>query len=177
MKDKDKVASLKSESELHLRKAEVFLKKCSSSKKEDENVNENKLSICFDFQKNLPLPVTHVTDEYYLKELWLHNFGIHNLKENSATMYLFTENYAHKGPNEVITALDDYFLYHKIPDQTHLEILSDNGFSQNKNRFIFTYFDQLSAKGLFKTISVNYPIRGHSMMSTDRDFALIERQN
>ncbi|CAG5015489.1 unnamed protein product [Parnassius apollo] len=176
MKDKDKVASLKLERELHLRKAEVFLKKCSSSEKEDKNVNKNKLSICFDIQKNLPLPVTNVTDEYYLRQLWLHNFGIHNLKENSATTYLFTENYAHKGPNEVITALDDYFLHHKIPDQTHLEIFCYNCFSQNKNRFIFTYFYQLCAKGLFETISVNYPIRGHSMMPIDRDFALIKRQ-
>lgn len=137
MKDKDKVASLKSARELHLRKAEVFLKKYSSSEKEDKNMNKNKLSICFDFQKNLPLPVSNVTDEYYLRQLWLHNFGIHNLKENSATMYLFTENYAHKGPNEVITALDDYFLNHKIQDQTHLEIFCDNCFSQNKNRLIF----------------------------------------
>ncbi|CAG4998263.1 unnamed protein product [Parnassius apollo] len=52
MKEKDKVASLKSERELHLRKAKVFLKKCSSVK-EDKNVNKNKLSICFDFQKNI----------------------------------------------------------------------------------------------------------------------------
>ncbi|CAG5026675.1 unnamed protein product [Parnassius apollo] len=37
MKDKDKVSSLKSERELHLRKGEVFLKKCSSSEKEDKN--------------------------------------------------------------------------------------------------------------------------------------------
>lgn len=58
--------------ELHLRKSEVFLKRISTTEKEQ---NETKLSICMDFQKNLPLPVTNVSDEYYLRQLYLHNFG------------------------------------------------------------------------------------------------------
>lgn len=172
-KDREQVKRLKLQHEIHLRKAEVFVKGCSNAEK---NEDDTKLSICFDYQKNLPLPVTNVADEYYLRQLWLHNFGIHNLKEKTATMYMYTENYAKKGLNEVLTSLNDYITNNAKPNHKHLEIFCDNCFSQNKNKFLFTFLDQLCAMGKFERISIFYPIPGHSMMPIDRDFALIERQ-
>ena len=172
-KDTTKVKQLKSAHDLHLRKAEVFLKSLSKVEKEKPS---NILSLCFDFQKNLPLPVTNIGDEYYLRQLWFHNFGVHDLCKNTATMFLFTENYAHKGPNEVLTALDYYITKEKTPNQHQLDLYCDNAFSQNKNRYVFTYLDQLCAKGIFEKITVSYPVPGHSMMPIDRDFALIERK-
>ncbi|XP_072941532.1 uncharacterized protein [Epargyreus clarus] len=88
-KDMKHVNSLKMEKELHLRKAEVFLKTITKTEADKKN---DKLSLCFDYQKNLPLPVTNVSIEYYSRQLWLHNFGIHNLSDNIASMYLYTEN-------------------------------------------------------------------------------------
>lgn len=169
-KDENKIKGLKTEKELHLRKAEVFfdkIKRCA-------NNDQHTLAVCFDYQKNLPLPVTNVQDEYYRRQLWLYNFGVHNIKENTACMYLYTENYAKKGPNEVISALDDYIKQNKRPEQTHFKIFADNCFSQNKNKYIFGYLDQLCCKRIFETIVVTYPIPGHSMMPVDRDFGLVE---
>lgn len=83
-------------------------------------------------------------------------------------MFLFTENLATKGPNEVITALDYYIKKYKTDEQVDLSIFCDNCFSQNKNRFLFTYLDSLCASRLFRTIVVYYPIPGHSMMPIDR---------
>lgn len=120
--------------------------------------------------------MTNITDEYYLRQLWLHNFGVHNLSQNTAAMFLLTENYAHKGPNEVITALEYYVTKEKTLNQNQLDLYCDNCYSQNKNRYIFTFLDQLCARGIFEKITVSYPIPGHSMMPIDRDFALIERK-
>lgn len=91
-------------------------------------------------------------------------------------MYLYTEQYALKGPNEVISALNDYIENNKSPTHTELEIYCDNCYSQNKNRYLFAFLDQLCATGVFQKVSVYYPVPGHSMMPIDRDFALIERK-
>lgn len=172
-KDDHKVQQLKSEKELHLTNAQEFFDKLKAS---ETNTDDHVLSLCFDYQKNLPLPVTNVQDEYYRRQLWLHNFGIHNIKEGTATMYLYTENYAHKGPNEVITALDDYLKHNKKPEHTMLNIFCDNCYSQNKNRYLFAYLDQLCSSSVFENVTIIYPIPGHSMMPIDRDFAQIERK-
>lgn len=86
-------------------------------KDKKENFSENELVLCLDFQKNLPLPVTNIGDEYYKRQLWLHNFGINNVVTNQATMFLFTENFATKGPNEVITALNFYIQKNKTKEK------------------------------------------------------------
>ncbi|CAG4953463.1 unnamed protein product [Parnassius apollo] len=164
---------LQKEKELHLRKAEIFLERLTNTEKEKD---ATKLALCIDFQKNLPLPVTNVGDEYYLRQLWMHNFGIQSLNDNTATMYLYTENYALKGPNEVISALSDFIDTNKKPTQIKLEIYCDNCYGQNKNKYVFAFLDNLCALGKFETASIYFPIPGHSMMPIDRDFALIERK-
>ncbi|KAJ2950010.1 hypothetical protein O0L34_g11347 [Tuta absoluta] len=139
----EELERLKGERELHHKKAETFFNKLTEASKDTD---DHTLAICFDYQKNLPLPVTNAQDEFYRRQLWLHNFGVHNIKEGTATMYLYTENYALKGPNEVITALEDYIECNKKPEHTHLKIFCDNCFSQNKNRYLYAFLDQLCSQ-------------------------------
>nr|CAI5831974.1 unnamed protein product [Callosobruchus analis] len=141
-----------------------------------KSADPSEMIICFDFEKNLPLSVTNAQDEYYVSQLWFHVFGIHNLKNNKTTMYVYTENLAHKGPNEVITCLNDYIESHKDYLQRKLKIFCDNAFSQNKNRILFAYLDQLCKNNTFIDIEIWYPVPGHSMMPVDRDFAAIEKK-
>jgi hypothetical protein len=61
-----------------------------------------------DFEKNLPLPLTKVSCKYYLRQLWIHNFCIHDMKTGAADVFLYSENFAGKGPNESISCLDFY---------------------------------------------------------------------
>lgn len=171
-KDENKIRLLKIQKELHLRKAQTFFDKL---KERRENSNPDELVICFDFQKNLPLPVTNITDEYYKRQLWLHNFGINNIVSNQASMFLYTENFANKGPNEVITSVD-YYIKKYRKSETKLIIFCDNCFSQNKNRYLFTYLDSLCAANTFQSVAVFYPIPGHSMMPIDRCYALVEKK-
>lgn len=165
--------TLKRDKEIHLRKAEVFKTKLAEVQK---SADPSEMIICFDYEKNLPLPVTNAQDEYYISQLWLHVFGIHNLKTHKATMYTYTENFAQKGPNEVITCLSDYIENHKDKLQTKLTLFCDNAFSQNKNRILFTYLDQLCKNNVFTVIEIWYPVPGHSMMPVDRDFGAIEKK-
>ncbi|KAK5648093.1 hypothetical protein RI129_002985 [Pyrocoelia pectoralis] len=165
--DDQQVRELNLQKEIHIRKAEVFY---TLMKEKRDNPKPDEMVICFDYQKNLPLPVTNIKDEYYLRQLWLHNFCINNIVTNCATMYLYTENYAGKGPNEVISCLNHFIKKKKNQGMVKLSIFCDNCFSQNKNRYLFSYLDSLCSDGIFNEIVVYYPIPGHSMMPVDRCF-------
>ena len=55
-------------------------------------------------------------------------------------------------------------------------LFADNCYSQNKNRYLFYYLDNLCARGIFKEVVINYPIPGHFIMPIDRSFAKIEKK-
>ena len=130
--------------------------------------------IAMDFQKNLPLSLTGVSQEYYKRQLWLHNFCIHDNMHNCATMYLYAEHYAAKGPNEVISCLNHYIT--GLPAHiTKLHIFADNCFSQNKNRYLIMYLHAIS-NCLLSEIHVHFPLPGHSRMPCDCDFGRIEKK-
>ena len=82
---------LKFEHELHIRKADVFTAQAL--------LPEGDIAVlAMDYQKNLPLPLTGISQEYYKRQLWIHNFCIHDNVTNDATMFLYAEHYAKKGP-------------------------------------------------------------------------------
>ncbi len=136
----------------------------------------NILVICFDFEKNLPLPLTNLGQEYYKRQLWLHNFCVHDVGSGEATMFLYAEHYANKGPNEVISCLQFYLESFVRTEAEIIHIFCDNCGGQNKNRYIFLFFQMLASAGKFKQIFVHFPVPGHSYMPCDQDFALIEKQ-
>ncbi len=70
--------------------------------------NRKIAAITLDYEKNLPIPVTKVSSEYYMRQLWLHNFCIHNMVNEKAEMFVYSEHFAGKGANEVISFLDFY---------------------------------------------------------------------
>ena len=84
---------------------------------------------------NLPLPLTGVSQEYYKRQLWIHNLCIHECVNDNAMMFLYAEHYAGKGPKEVISCLDHY-ISTLPPTIKKLKIFVDNCFSQNKNKNI-----------------------------------------
>jgi hypothetical protein len=71
-------------------------------------INRSVCATVLDYKKNLPLPVTNVSCEYYIRLLWIHNFCIHTMRTESAEMFLYSEHFAGKGPNEVISFLKFY---------------------------------------------------------------------
>lgn len=118
--------------ELHQRKADVFNTQLIEATESARERNKT-VVLSMDYEKNLPLPLTGVGQEYYKRQLWLHNLCIHNSVSEEATMYLYAEHFAGKGPNDVISCLDHY-ISNLPPEITHIVLFADNCFSQNKNR-------------------------------------------
>jgi hypothetical protein len=89
-------------------------------------------------------------------------------------MFLYSEHFAGKTPNEVISFLKFYLekidLSFKI-----LYIFSDNAFFQCKSRYIWLFFLTLIRSQKLDEINVIYPLPGHSYLDCDRDFGRIEK--
>ncbi len=109
------------------------------------------------------------------RQLSLHNFCVHIMKTSKAIMYMYSENFALKGPNETISFVNHYLKENISTSVEELYIFSDNNFAQNKSRFIWLFYNSLVANDLFKKITIIYPIPGHSYLDCDRNFGLIEK--
>lgn len=68
---------------------------------------EDIASISIDYMENLLLP--HMEIFYYFRQLWIHVFGVHKMKNGNSEFHLYHEGLAKRGPNKVCsTFLDDY---------------------------------------------------------------------
>ena len=95
--------SLQSQKEDHLRQAENFY----ASLRTNTHLAKLNATVTFDFQQNLPLPHIPVGDVFYVRQLWLYVFGVHECGSNRAVMYSWPEFIAGKGGNEVVSCLDN----------------------------------------------------------------------
>nr|CAI5829932.1 unnamed protein product [Callosobruchus analis] len=89
--NQDKLRELKVQHELHLRRANLFQDELKRVFKEKD---PNALTICFEFQNNMAVPVTNVKDEYYLGQLWIHNLKIKILATSETAVYMYAEHFA-----------------------------------------------------------------------------------
>lgn len=139
-------------------------------------VNEDKVgAICIDFMQNLQLPNLPVQETFYLRQLTVNVFCIHNLKDNTSVFYLYHEGLAGKGPNEVCSFISDY-INSCLKDVEHLHVFSDGCFGQNKNHSLLRLMNAFVCTKKFQSVEQYFPIRGHSFLPCDRDFATVKRK-
>ncbi|PSN49987.1 hypothetical protein C0J52_08765 [Blattella germanica] len=88
----------RAELEVHLRRSRKFYK----SLKEHSSVSqsEHTRSIAFDFMQNLPLPNIPVQETFYLRQLWVNVFNVHDLQTGRSVVYLYHEGQGKKDANE-----------------------------------------------------------------------------
>ena len=60
-------------------------------------------TITFDLQQNLPVPTLTHSSMFYLRQLWVYNFGIHVC--GSATMCVWNECVTGRGSSEIISSI------------------------------------------------------------------------
>lgn len=159
---------------VHKRRSNKFYAKLKSEATETAS-NSHILSICFDFMQNIQLPKTPVGDVFYYNELTVNVFCIHNVKKNTAAMYIYHEGIAKKSPDEVCSFLLDYITLNS-DGITELHLYSDNCWGQNKNHALIRMLLCLTDLNRFKKIIQYFPIRGHSFLPCDRDFSMIKRK-
>ena len=171
------VKKIETERELHIRKADVFNTQLSEITEAALAIQDqcNVAVIAIHSKKYLPLHIINVSQEYYKRQLWLHNFCNHDNVNNFAWMLLYSENFAAKGPIEVISCLDSSYIERLSSKIRNLHIFSGNCFSQNKSRYLFAYLHAM-AHAKLDEIHIHYPIPGHSRMPCDRNFASIENK-
>ncbi|CAG4917086.1 unnamed protein product [Colias eurytheme] len=161
------------EKNLHLLKAEKFyeLKRLWKQRAREGQVTV----ISFDFMQNLPLPHIPTNTVFYCRQLWYYVFGLHDLSNDDASLYCYHEGVGKKGQNDVTSFLFQY-LTHKDVKQK-LVLFSDGCSGQNKN-YVMVHFLYMLVHCLhiFDSITYIFPIRGHSFLPNDQDFAIIEKR-
>lgn len=159
---------------VHKRRSKKFTKALQESTELCQQ-SENVVGLCFDFMMNLQLPTIPVQEMFYLRQLIVNVFGIHNIKTKRAMFYLYHEGQAKKGPDEVCSFIRDY-IEENVPESTsELHLFCDNCPGQNKNHTFVRMCMALVESGRFQKIKHFFPTRGHSYLPCDRDFGVIKR--
>lgn len=78
-----------------------------------QNKDKDTIVICIYFMQNRPLPYLTVQEVFYMRQPWLNVFCNHDMKTNTAQMYIYHEGEANKSPDEVFKR-----------DQLHFKISS-----------------------------------------------------
>lgn len=156
---------------LHQARADAMQKLLKS---EIDTPAKKKLVISFDLQQSMPLPKLTTGPAFYCRKIWLYNLGIHDCTNKKGFMYLWTEDQAKRGADEVASVLMK-FLETKL-DYDELVIFTDNCPGQNKNWQMMAFWLQLVKEKKFRKITHHFLLSGHSVMPSDRDFALIKKR-
>lgn len=143
------------------------------------NPPENSYTFCFDLQQVQPLPRTPINDSFYSHQVSLYNFCCVDIKAKMPTFYVWTEDQAGRGAEEIGSAL-----YHHLnsltltPDINTLRLFCDGCGGQNRNSYIIHilyYWLKFKSPPTVTEIIITYPVRGHSFLPADRVFGRVEK--
>lgn len=160
---------------IHKRRSKNFFLKIKHIT-ETTQKQDDVAAISIDYMQNLQLPVVPVQETFYLRQLTVSLFNIHDLKSNEARFYIYHEGIARKSPNEVCSFLFDYIKNAVNQTVRHLHIFSDGYGGQNTNHTVFRFLLMLIATGRFDTNKHYFPCRGHSYLPSDREFSVVKRK-
>ena len=142
----------------------------------DAHTNPNKRVLVFDLQKTLPTPVLSTGIAYYKRQMWTYNLGIHDENLKTGFMYVWSEEQASRGTQEIGSCILEHVFQHIPETVTHLILYSDICGGQNRNIKMSLMLQYILHKSPFlKTIEEKFFVPGHSFSSCDRDFAVIEK--
>ncbi|PSN34606.1 hypothetical protein C0J52_22019 [Blattella germanica] len=131
--------------------------------------------IVFDYMQNLPLPLLSIQEMFYLRKLWHMVFCVHKLADDKSVFYTYHEGTCKKGPDEVCSFVMDFVTTCIPPEVQILHVFSDACGGQNRNHTLIRLFLSLTTCGRFQEIHQYFPVRGHSFLPCDRDFAIIKK--
>ncbi|KAK5648067.1 hypothetical protein RI129_002959 [Pyrocoelia pectoralis] len=168
------IKKIKVQLAIHQSKAERAI----NAKKHDIVANSNNpdtVVVCFDLQQTLPTPLLTTSKVFYLRQLWTYNFCVYNLVTGKAHMYVWSEDVASRGSQEIGSCLLDFIK--SLP--AHVKKLiaySDSCGGQNKNKNICKLFMFLVKSTPLEEIHHKFLEPGHTYMECDRAFGLIEKR-
>lgn len=131
----------------------------------------------FDLQKTLETPSLSTNVAYYKRQLWTFNLCIYDEANEKGYMYMWSENVASRGANEIGSCLMKH-MQRFLPENAETIILySDSCGGQNRNiKMTLLLKKMLTSLVNVSTITQKFFISGHSYNSCDRCFGMIDKQ-
>lgn len=160
---------------IHKRRANKFFKAMQEAKERcshDESVG----AIPFDFMQNLPLPSIPVQEIFYMCQLWVNAFNIHDLKTGTCVIYLYHEGQVRNGANEVASFLFHYIKNFMAKNVTELNLFSDSCPGQNRNHTVLRLCSGLVSTGRLHRIVYKFPEREHSFLDVTKILVHLKRK-
>ena len=102
-------------------------------------------------------------------------FCIHSCTPGKPVMYARSECFANRGCNAVISCLHHYIKTKTLKVLENLDLFSDDYRGQNHNNAMVRFLFTLVFRGGFEKTTLHLPVPGHSFLSCDRGFGVIER--
>lgn len=131
----------------------------------------------FDLQKTLETPSLSTNVAYYKRQLWTFNLCIYDEVEEKGYMYMWSENVASRGANEIGSCLIKHMRSFLPENAENIILYSDSCGGQNRNIKMTLHLKKiLTSLGNVNTITQKFFISGHSYNSCDRCFAIIDKQ-
>ena len=161
--------------DVHLRRSERAYDLLKRFKPHGENYKANQACICIDLAAAQPIPKLPASCAFYCRKISAYNCGIHNLNTGKGHMFVWPENLAKRGSNEIASCLYKYIEDCVSKEIKDLVIFSDNCAGQNKNLNITLACLRLIQAERFRTITHIFMVAGHSYMDCDRDFGCLAR--
>lgn len=144
-----------------------------------ENASDRHAVLIMDFSQNLSLPsLTSTPSQWYFMSLWSVNmFGVYYANTSTQYNYVYGEDVAGKGSEEVISMLR-HFLRTVVIDTepSRLTVYADNCCGQNKNNFVVKFLLGLVHTGTFEQVDLKFFIKGHTKNAVDRGFAHVRKK-
>lgn len=141
--------------------------------------------MCFDCQKNLPLPKVSDQSAYYSRQLYCYNMSVVKglstgvLDPTTVSIYTWTENEGKKSSNEIASIILNELgdCLEELKTYSSIRLVCDGCPGQNKNVNVLTALMVWLSKAPDNITSIDllFPVTGHSFMAADRVFGLIEK--
>lgn len=142
-----------------------------------EESNEVIQCFTFDLQRTLETPSLSTNVAYYKRVLWTYNLCVYDEIHKIAYMYIWSENVASRGAQEIGSALIYHFEHHVPSTTKHIILYSDSCGGQNRNIKITLMLKKFLCNNTsISKIEQKYFVSGHSYNSCDRCFGLIDKQ-
>jgi hypothetical protein len=137
------------------------------------------LGLCFDYMQNLPLPKIPIQDVFYLRQLWVNVFCVHNMKTRKSVMYVYHEGVgtARKGANEVCSCLYDN-MKQNVPAcvcDRNCIYFQMGMWGKIKNHTMICLCMAEVDTSMFDNVQQFFPVHRQSYNTCDRNFGLVKR--
>lgn len=158
--------------ENHL-KNKIKARELKDSDKDAARDDKSLCVACFDLQKVLATPQSNVSDFYYKSKYSTYNFTVYDIGNNEGYCYVWHEQIAKRGPNEIASCLWKFLELQKSKNIRKIVFYSDNCGGQNRNRFIFA---MLSLASLTFELDIIHRFleKGHTQNEGDSMHGVIE---